>query len=162
MDSTAIGARSFSPLDAEFETRVRESFARQGAMALVGAELIDVAPGAVDIALTFRDDLTQQHGYMHAAVITGIVDSACGYAALTLMPAGTEVLTVEFKVNFVAPAKGHRVIARGRVTKPGRTITVCAGDAYMEPLDGGEERLVATMLATMIAVPGSADSGSRQ
>jgi uncharacterized protein (TIGR00369 family) len=129
------------------------SFARQGAMALIGANLVGVAPGAVAIALPFRGDLTQQHGYLHAAVVTAILDSACGYAALSLLPAGAEVLTIEYKVNFVAPAWGRRFIARGRVTKPGRTITVCAGDAVTEPEQGGPERLVATMLATMIAAP---------
>ena len=148
-----MGAAYFEARDPQFEARVRASFARQGAMALIGAHLVVVAPGAVDIALPFRGVLTQQHGYLHAAVVTAILDSACGYAALSLLPAGAEVLTIEYKVNFVAPARGRRVIARGRVRKPGRTITVCAGDAVAEPEQGGPERLVAMMLATMIAAP---------
>jgi uncharacterized protein (TIGR00369 family) len=107
-----MGAAQFEARDPQFEARVRASFARQGAMALLGAHLVGVAPGAVAIALPFRGDLTQQHGYLHAAVVTAILDSACGYAALSLLPAGIEVLTIEYKVNFVAPARGRRVIAR--------------------------------------------------
>jgi uncharacterized protein (TIGR00369 family) len=152
-----MGAVQFEAHDPQFEARVRASFARQGAMALIGAVLVGVAPGAVDIALPFRRDLTQQHGYLHAAVVTAILDSACGYAALSLLPADAEVLTIEYKVNFVAPARGRRVIARGRVTKSGRTITVCAGDAFAESEQSGQERLVATMLATTITAPRRAD-----
>src|SRR2546423_1262771 len=146
-------AAQFEPHPPTSGPGARASFPRQDAMALIGADLDGVAPGAVDIALPFRRDLTQQHGYLHAAVVTAILDSACGYAALSLLPAGTEVLTIEYKVNFVAPARGRRVIARGRVMKLGRTITVCAGDAVAEPEQGGPERLVATMLATMITAP---------
>ncbi len=134
----------------DFAQRARASYARQTVMATLGAEMTHVAPGEVEIAMPFREDLTQQHGFLHAGVITTIVDSACGYAALTLMPADTGVLTVEYKVNFVAPAAGERFVARGRVTKPGRTLTVCAGDVFA--LRDGEERLVATMLATMMAI----------
>jgi uncharacterized protein (TIGR00369 family) len=144
---------AFEPRDPGFDARVRASFARQRAMTTIGATVLRVAPGEVDIALPFRGDLTQQHGYLHAAVVTAILDSACGYAALSLLPAGAEVLTIEYKVNFVAPARGRRVIARGRVTKSGRMITVCAGDAVAEPEQDGPERLVATMLATMITAP---------
>ncbi len=140
----------FTPQDADFETRVRESFARQRAMATFGARLVRVAPGAVEIELPFRDDLTQQHGYLHAGVVTAVVDSACGYAALTLTPPGAEVLSVEFKLNLLSPAAGERFAARARVLRAGRNLTVCAGDLYAFK-DGGE-KIVATMLATMMTV----------
>lgn len=109
-----------------------------------------VDAGEVEIELPFRDDLSQQHGFIHAGIITTILDSACGYAALTLMPEDAAVLTVEFKVNLLSPAKGEKMIARGRVTRPGRTVTVCAGDVFA--LTAGKEKIVATMLATMIAL----------
>lgn len=109
-----------------------------------------VAPGEVEIELPFREDLTQQHGYLHAGVVTSVVDSACGYAALSLTPEGAEVLSVEFKINLVAPATGDVVVARARVLRAGRNITVCAGDAFART--GEREKLVATMLATMMTV----------
>lgn len=146
---------AFEPQDTDFEARARESFARQKVMNTIGASLTRVAPGEVEIELPFRSDLTQQDGYIHAGVVTTIVDSACGYAAFTLMAADAAVLTVEYKVNLVSPAKGERMIARGRVTKPGRTITVCAGDVYA--MTDGKEKLVATMLATMISLRGRDD-----
>lgn len=149
---------AFKPADPQFETRVRASFARQAMMTTLGATLERVAPGEVDLRLPFRADLTQQHGFLHAGAMTTAVDSACGYAALTLMPAGAAVLTVEFKVNLVAPGKGESFVARGRVLKAGRTLTTCAGDVFSSA--GGEERLVLTMLATMMTVrdrPGLAD-----
>lgn len=147
----------FTPVDPAYERRVRDSFARQRIMATIGASLVSVAPGEVVIALPFRGDLTQQHGYLHAAVVTAIVDSACGYAASTLMPAEAAVLTVEYKVNFLAPAAGERFVARGRVTKPGRTVTVTTGDVVTEAAGG--ERSIATMLATMMTVTGRDISG---
>lgn len=137
---------TFQPPDPDFERRVRASFSRQRVMATLGATLAHVAPGEVDIVLPYREDLTQQHGFHHAGVTTTIVDSACGYAALTLMPAGAAVLTVEFKVNLLAPGDGERFVARGRVLKPGRTITVSTGEVFA--VKGGVERLVATMTAT--------------
>jgi len=100
--------------------------------------------------MPFRNDLCQQHGFLHAGIVTAIVDTACGYAALTLMPADSAVLSVEYKINFVSPAVGERMIARGRVTKPGRTVTVCGGDVYA--LGDGKEKLVATMLGTMMTI----------
>jgi uncharacterized protein (TIGR00369 family) len=138
-----------APRDPHFESNVRRSFARQKLMQTIGASLTRVAPGEVEIVLPFRDDLTQQHGYLHAGIVTSIVDTACGYAALSLMPAASEVLTVEFKLNFLAPAMGSHMVARSRVTTPGRTLTVCTGDAFA--IQDGKEKLVATMLATMIA-----------
>lgn len=139
----------FQPRDPDFAARVAASFARQQAMATVGARLARVLPGAVEIELPFRADLTQQHGYLHAGIVTAVIDSACGYAALSLMPAGVEVLSVEFKVNLLAPAQGERFVARGRVLRAGRTITVCAGDLFA--VSDAQEKLVATMLATMFA-----------
>jgi len=141
---------TFEPQDPNFEVRVRESFARQKVMETIGASLTRVSPGEVEIELPFRDDLTQQHGFLHAAVVTAIVDSACGYAAMTLMPPDATVLTIEYKVNFVSPAMGDRMIASGHVTKPGRTITVCWGDVVAQ--SDGQEKLIATMLGTMITL----------
>lgn len=132
------------------EERVRASFARQGLLATLGAQVVHVAPGEVDVELAFDERLTQQHGYLHAAALTAALDSACGYAALTLMPEEAAVLSVEFKVNLLAPAAGERSLARGRVVRAGRTLTVCRGDAVA--FAGDEERHVATMVATMMAL----------
>lgn len=140
----------FTPQDPQFEGRVRESFARQHVMTTIGATMTSVEPGAVEIQMPFRPDLTQQHGFLHAGIITTIVDSACGYAALSLMPAQVGVLTIEYKVNFLAPAAGEFFVARGRVTKPGRNVTVCAGDVFA--VQEGRETLIATMLTTMMVV----------
>ena len=140
----------FQPADPTYDSRVRASFVRQSMMKLIGASLEHVAPGAVDIRLPFRADLTQQHGFLHAGVTTSIADSACGYAAFTLMPPGAAVLTVEFKVNLIAPAAGETFVARGRVLKAGRTLTICSGDVFA--LDGGSEKHVLTMLATVMTV----------
>jgi uncharacterized protein (TIGR00369 family) len=134
----------------DVEDRVRHSFARQGYMATLGAELVHIAAGEVDIALPFSDRLTQQDGFLHAGVVAGVTDSACGYAALTTMPAEAEVLTVEFKINLLAPAAGERLVARGRVIRSGRTLTVCRGDAVA--ISRGREKHVATLTTTMIAI----------
>lgn len=138
----------FIPADSEFEGRVRESFARQRVMRLFGASLERVAAGAVDIVLPYREDLTQQDGYVHAGVITTVADSACGYAAYTLMPAGSGVLSVEFKVNLLRPAAGQEFVAEARVVKAGRTLTVTRCDVYARA--AGATKLVAMMTATMI------------
>ena len=108
---------------------MRASFARQGLLATLGARVTRIAPGAGDVAIAFDERLTQQHGYLHAGALTAALDSACGYAALTLMPEEAAVLTIEFKVNLLAPAAGERFLARGRVVRTGRTLTVCRGDA---------------------------------
>jgi uncharacterized protein (TIGR00369 family) len=150
--------RTFDPQNLDFESAVQESFDRLTLMRTIGATLERVLPGEVEIALPFRTDLTQHHGFMAAAVLTAVIDVACGYAAMTLMPSGSTVLTIEYKVNFLAPAQGERVVARGRVIRPGRTVTVCAGDVVA--VDGGEEKLVATLLATMMRV-GEEPSASR-
>ncbi len=140
----------FNPQDPQFEARVRASFARQTLMQTIGAEMTRVATGEIEIELAYRDDLAQQHGYLHAGVITAIVDSACGYAAMTLTRAVEDILTIEYKANFVAPAIGEKMIARSRVLRAGRKVTVCAGDVFA--LRDGEEKLVATMLATMMTL----------
>jgi uncharacterized protein (TIGR00369 family) len=154
---TPFGPQVFTPADAAFEQRVRASFARQRVMSTIGAELTSVSPGEVVIELPFREDLTQQHGYLHAAIVTAIVDSACGYAAYTLMPADADVLTVEYKVNFLAPAAGRRFVAYGRVTKAGRTLTVTAGDVVAETEAG--PKAVVTMLGTMMTLVGRGGAG---
>ena len=118
-------------------------------MATIGAELVHVAPGEVDIALPFSRQLTQQDGFLHAGVVAGAADSACGYAALTTMEPRAEVLTVEFKINLLAPAAGERLLVRGRVLRAGRTLTVCRADAVT--ISEGQEKHVATLTATLIA-----------
>lgn len=129
--------------------RVAMSYGNQKAMALIGATLTEISDGIATIELPVRPELTQQHGFVHAGIVTMIVDTACGYAAYSMMPQEDAVLTVEFKVNFISPAKGELLRARGRVLKPGRTLMVCQGDVYA--VNDGREKLVATMLATMIA-----------
>jgi uncharacterized protein (TIGR00369 family) len=145
------GMPAFEPQDPQFEARVRRSFDRQRALATLGATLVRVVPGEVEIHLPFRPELSQQHGFLHAGVSTAVVDTACGYAALTLMPAGAAVLTIEFKVNLLAPGQGELFIATGRVVKPGRAVTVCSGE--VEAIRAGERRTVALMQATMMSVP---------
>src|SRR5262252_9161042 len=115
----------FAPPNPDYAARVRASFDRQGAMKLIGARLAEVRPGFCSIELPYREDLTQQHGYVHAGIVSAIADSAGGYAGFTLFPPDASVLTVEYKINLLAPAKGDRLVATGRVVKPGRTLTVC-------------------------------------
>ena len=155
--TSARGPESSEPGDPGIVDRIRASFARQRLMRTLGAELAAVRRGEVEIALPFRDDLTQQHGYLHAAAVTAIVDSACGYAALTLMEPGVEVLSVEFKVNLLAPAAGERFLAVGRVLRSGRTLTVCSGEVHA--VIGASRKLICAMQATMIASR-SPDSGA--
>jgi uncharacterized protein (TIGR00369 family) len=124
-------------------------------MRLIGASIVRVAPGAVDIELPFRDDLTQQHGYFHAGISSTIADSAGGYAAYTLFPASSSVLTVEFKMNLVAPAEGEKLVARGRVKKAGRTLTVC--ELEVVAVKGGRERACAYGLQTMMRLDAMGD-----
>lgn len=144
------------PADPNFSERVRASFSKQQIMHLIDATLTSVEPGMVEIEMPFRDDLTQQHGFLHAGVVTTIADSACGYAALSVMPAQTGVLSIEYKVNLLAPARGEKFVARGRVIRAGRTVIVCASDVYVvrEAEEGadGQESIVATMLATILVV----------
>jgi uncharacterized protein (TIGR00369 family) len=148
-------ARAFKPLDPRYAERVRESFARQGAMRLIGAELVDVAPGYCAIALQPRAEVAQQHGYVHAGIVSAIVDSAGGYAGFTLFPADASVLTVEFKLNLLAPAAGERLIAEGFVVKPGRTLAVTRGEVHA--VHGGKRTLVALMQQTLMVMHGKRD-----
>jgi uncharacterized protein (TIGR00369 family) len=137
----------FKPLDPDFDTRVRDSFARQKAMATLGIAIERLAAGEIELGMGYAEAYTQQHGFMHAGIMTAALDSACGYAAFSLMPANAEVLTVEFKTNLLAPARGSRFVFRARVVKPGRTLTFCEAQAYA---DG--ETLVATMAGTLMAL----------
>jgi len=140
------------PPDPAFAERVRASFARQGAMQTLGATLAELAPGRAVIALPWQQSLTQQHGFLHAGMVAAALDSACGYAASTLMPADAGVLTIEYKINLLAPAAGQRFRMEGAVLKPGRTITVSEGRAFA--IDNGSEKLVATMTATLMTITG--------
>jgi uncharacterized protein (TIGR00369 family) len=140
----------FSAVNPDFEKRVRESFARQRFMRTLGATLTRVEPGAVDIRLVIRPELSQQHGFVHAGAVAAIGDSACGYAAFSLMPAGAGVLAVEYKINLMAPAVGEALIARGRVVRAGRTLSVC--QAEMVAVAQGVERTVALLVSTVMTV----------
>ena len=142
----------FSPKNPDFESRVRDSFARQGAMALIGAKLTHVAPGAVDIAVDYRHEVSQQHGFFHGGIVGTAADSAGGYAAFSLMPADASVLTVEYKMNLIAPADGTRLVAKGRVIKPGRTLTVCQVDVFVER--DGRAHQCAVLLQTLMTMVG--------
>ena len=141
-----------APADPQFASRIRASFNRQKAMALIGASLTVVEPGQVEVALPYRDDLTQQKGFVHGGIIGMIADTACGYAAFSLMPAGCSLVTVEYKINILAPARGP-LVARGEVIRPGRTLTVTRGEVYSE--DG---KHVASMQQTLMMLPGTPDT----
>ena len=143
---------SFQAADPDYADRVRASFARQAAMRTIGAALLDVAPGFAAIELPWAEPLTQQHGFLHAGMVATALDSACGYAGFSLMPADAAVLTIEYKINLLAPAQGERFRMEGRVVKPGRTITVTEGQAFA--IEGGGRKLIATMNATLMAVFG--------
>jgi uncharacterized protein (TIGR00369 family) len=138
------------PKDKEFEARVRASFSRQTAMATLGIEIVSVRAGEVELKMQYAADYTQQHGFIHAGIITTALDTACGYAAFSLMPDNAAVLTVEFKTNLLAPARGDHFLFRAHVVKPGRTITVCDAQAFA--IDDGKEKLVATMTGTLMAL----------
>ena len=154
--ATAAAGSGFVPLNPHYESRVRDSFARQGAMRLLGARLAEVRPGYCAIELPYRQDLTQQHGYVHAGIVSAIVDSAGGYAAFTLFPADASVLTVEYKLNLLAPAAGERLIAQAEVVKPGRTLAITRGEVYAEA--DGKRTLCAIMQQTLIVLTGKQDA----
>jgi uncharacterized protein (TIGR00369 family) len=147
-----MSTHGVTPRDPDFAARVRASFARQAFMGHLGVELAHVAPGEVDLVVAYHQGLTQQHGFFHAGVTSTIADSAAGYAALSLFAPGTGILTTEFKINFLAPARGEKLIARGRAVKSGRTLTVCRSDVFA--IDKGEEMLIATALFTLMQLEG--------
>jgi uncharacterized protein (TIGR00369 family) len=136
----------------DYEERIRASFAKQGLMATLEATLGQVSPGVVEIELRPHAGISQQHGFVHAGAVSAIADSAAGYAALSLMPAGREVLTTEYKINLLAPALGDRIVARGRVVKAGRTLTLAQTEVFAE--SDGEEKLIALLTATLMTVEG--------
>jgi uncharacterized protein (TIGR00369 family) len=142
------------PSDPQYEQRTRDSFARQAAMHTLGATLVTVEPGRVALAMPHAAHLTQQHGFLHAGMLSAALDSACGYAAFSLMPPDAAVLTIEFKINLLAPARGPWFRVEGRVIKPGRTISVVEGRAVQHGADGEDDKLVATMTATVMTVQG--------
>jgi len=144
----------FQPKDAAYAARVRASFARQKAMDLIGARLTVVEPGTTEIALAFRDDLTQQKGFVHGGILGMIADSACGYAAYSLMPATSSLVTVEYKINILAPARGD-LVARGQVIRPGRTLTVTRGEIFSA--DGTH---VASMQQTLMMLADTPDTAA--
>jgi uncharacterized protein (TIGR00369 family) len=141
-----------APADPAFAARCRESFARQKAMALIDARLTVVEPGYVEIELPFRDDLTQQKGFVHGGILGMIADTACGYSAFSLMPAGCSIVTVEYKMNILTPARGA-LVAKGQVVKPGRTLTVARAEVYAD--DG---KHVASMLQTLMMLANTSDT----
>ena len=143
------------PRDPDWDAKVRESFARQTFMDTIGARIASLAPGRCEVEMPFRHDLCQQHGYLHGGVVTAIAANAAGYAALSLMPANTSVLGVEYKINLLDAAKGERFLARGTVIKPGRTLSIVECDVHAE--SAGKLRLVARMLATMMCVEGKSE-----
>lgn len=145
----------FEPKDPHWEEKVRDSFERQGAMHLLGAKIADVWPGGCEIRLPFRHDLTQQHGFFHAGITATVIDSAAGYAGFTLMPPSTSVLSVEFKVNLLLPADGELMVVTGEVIKPGRTLIVTRGDAWV--FKGGKRTHCATMQQTLMTMHGKAE-----
>ena len=145
----------FDARNPDYAEQVRQSFARQAFMAHIGAELVAVSPGRCEIGLAHRPELTQQHGYFHAGVVSAIADTAGGYAAFSLMPAGASVLTVEFKINLVAPADGELLVARGQVLKPGRTLTVCR--LTVDVVHGGEHKTCALGQQTVFTLRDTPD-----
>ena len=153
----APGAK-FQPLDARFAERVRASFGRQKAMALIGARIVVIEPGLCEIELAWRDELTQQKGFVHGGIIGMIADTACGYAAYSLMPATSSLVTVEYKINILAPGRGERLLARGEVVRPGRTLSVTRGEVYAQA--GAERQLCAAMQQTLMMLPDTPDTSA--
>jgi uncharacterized protein (TIGR00369 family) len=144
------GMPRFQPKNPDYRAISIDTFAQQRAMKTPGISIVRLEPGEVDLAMDYSPDLTQQHGFVHAGIITAGLDTACGIAAFTLMPAGSAILTVEFKTNLLAPARGERFAFRATVVKPGRTLTICEGRAYAG--HDGKETLIATMSGTLMAL----------
>ena len=145
----------FEPVNPDYAARIRDSFARQGAMAHIGAQITRVEPGVVEIEIPFRPELTQQHGFFHGGITGTIADTAGGFAAFTLIPVEASMLTVEFKINLIAPANGDKLIATGRVVKPGRTLTIC--ELEVAAIKDGAPTVCARGLQTLIRLDGRPD-----
>lgn len=145
----------FEPADADYAARIRDSFSRQGAMSHLGARMTRIMPGEVVIELNFRPELTQQHGFFHGGITGAIADTAGGYAAFTLIPADATMLTVEYKINLIAPADGEKLIAIGRVVKPGRTLTIC--EMEVAAVKDGAVTVCARGMQTLIRLNGRPD-----
>ncbi|MDP2169780.1 MAG: PaaI family thioesterase [Rhodocyclaceae bacterium] len=148
------GEARFPPRDPQWNEKVRESFARQGAMDLIGASLVDVWPGGCEIHLPYRADLSQQHGFFHAGITSTVVDSAAGFAGFSLMAANSSVLSVEFKINLLAPADGELMIATGEVIKSGKNLVITKGDAWV--VKQGKITHCAMMQQTLMTMHGKA------
>ena len=161
-NSETPGSRlpTFQPKDPDFATKVRASFSRQPFMAHLGARIVTVEAGHVEIEVDYRKELTQQHEYIHAGVTGAIVDSACGYAAYTLQPPETTVLTVEYKLNLLRPAVGEKLLASARVLRSGKNITVCQGEVFS--IQDGQRTLCAATLATIMTLPGQPDTSAKR
>jgi uncharacterized protein (TIGR00369 family) len=144
--------KQFQPKDSNFAEKVRLSFSLQQVMRTIGAVLTSVEPGAVEIEMPYREDLTQQHGFIHAGIVSTVLDTACGYAAFSLMPEDAAVLTIEFKVNLLAPAQGEMLKVRAEVKRAGKNITVCSADAWA--IEAKQSKIIATMLATVMCLRG--------
>ena len=158
MKAVPAPATGFVPADPDFAARVRDSFARQPFMDYIGALITSLAPGYCEITVASRRELTQQHGFVHGGVLASIADSAAGYAAFSLMPADATILTVEYKLNILRPGDGEAMIARGRVVKPGRTLSVVQSDVFASK--GGKEELVLTSLQTLMRLDGRTDDAA--
>jgi uncharacterized protein (TIGR00369 family) len=150
-----MAASTFQPKDPDYAVRAHASFARQGAMRLLGASLDALTPGYCAISLVPRPELLQQHGYVHAGIVSTIVDTAGGFAGFTLFPADSSVLTVEFKINLVAPAEGEMLVAEGHVVRPGRTLVITRGEVH--GIRNGQRTLVAIMQQTLMVMHGKPD-----
>lgn len=157
--SVSNGAATYQVRDPGFEQRVRDSFARQRAMEFLGATLDEVAPGFAEVSLAYRPELSQQHGFFHGGIIGTIADTAAGYAGYTLMPRDASVLTVEYKLNLMAPADGERLLAKGRVIRPGKNLVITQADVFVEKHD--EERQCAVLLQTLMCMHRRPDTAPR-
>ena len=146
---------SLQPIDPDFEKRVRESFSRQGFMDFIGAEITEIGPGYCEIQVPYKRELSQQHGFFHAGIIGTLADNSGGYAAFTLMPTDASILTVEYKLNLIAPGDGELLIGRGQVIKAGSTLTICRPEVFV--VKNGVQTLCATALMTLIALSGKPD-----
>jgi uncharacterized protein (TIGR00369 family) len=151
-----MNAPVFTPVNPDYAARVRDSFGRQPFMDHLGARLTALSPGFCEITVDYRRELTQQHGFVHGGVLASIADSAAGYAAFSLMPADASILTVEYKLNILRPGQGEAMIARGRVLKPGRTLTVVQADVFARR-EGGEAQVISS-LQTLMCLYGKADN----